>query len=413
MANLAINGGSKAAEALQQCVWPRLGPEDEASVLDALHKGNWGGLGDDNIPNAVFEREFAAYHDAKYGITAGNGTLTLELSLRAGGVRPGDEVIVPAVTFVASASAVVSVGAVPIFADVDPNTCQLSAAALEAAITPRTRAVIVVHFGGYMADMDAIMPIANKHNLIVVEDCAHAQGSAWRNKRAGSWGTFGSFSLQHSKALSSGEGGIVITSDEALHEKALLIRNIGRNIAQRSYDHTLSASNWRMGGLQGALALSQFRKFPAQAEARHIHGAWLADELNRIPGLRSFPKDERITQRGYYFLVLDFDEEEFGCSRGAFVQAMHAEGVSFTGTAYARPLYREKAFMHDNLRPLIHESVALPDYESMHLPNAEYWAGRVVTILHWYFLERETAELVVAAVQKIKQNVKELADFGK
>jgi dTDP-4-amino-4,6-dideoxygalactose transaminase len=139
--------------------------------------------------------------------------------------------------FIASASAIVCVGAVPIFVDVDPLTCQISPAAIEAAITPRTRAIIVVHFSGYMADMEAIMEIANKHGVFVIEDCAHAHGASWRNKRAGSRGTFGSFSFQQSKALSSGEGGIVITSDEQMYEKTQLIRNIGRRTGQRIYSH--------------------------------------------------------------------------------------------------------------------------------------------------------------------------------
>lgn len=412
MSHLAINGGPKIADELKTFIWPRIHPEDESAVLNAIRNNYLGGLGDDNLPNTVFERKFAAYHDALYGTAIANGTLTLETSLRVGGVRPGDEVIVPAITFIASASAIVSAGAVPVFVDVDPLTCQISAEAIKAAITPKTRAIIIVHFGGYMADLDAILPIAHKHGLIVVEDCAHAQGSAWRNKRAGSWGTFGSFSFQHSKSLSAGEGGIVITNDAELYEKTQLIRNIGRMPNHKGYDHSLSCSNWRMGGLQGAFLLSQFERFPAQAESRHMNGAYLSSELNKIPGIRCLPKDDRITQRGYYFMVLDFDAEQFGCSRDTFFRALQAEGVTAISKGYNRPINKEGAFLEENLRPLLHESIPLRDYSAMHLPHAERWASRMVTILHWYFIEREAADLVLAAVTKVYQHRDELKDLS-
>ena len=410
MSKLAINGGPKAAAELENVKWPILTPDDEAALVQALRDNYWGGLGDDNLPNRIFEREFSKYHDTKYGITVANGTLTLELSLRAGGIKPGDEVLVPAITFVASATAIVSVGAIPVFVDVDPDTCQISAEAIKEAITPKTRAIIVVHYGGYMADLDAILPIAKEYGLLVVEDCAHAQGSAWRGKRAGSWGTFGSFSFQHSKTLASGEGGIVITNDEVLYEKAVLLMNIGRKQGQTTYGHYISASNWRLGGLQAALLLSQFRKFPQEAEQRQKNITFFIDELNKIPGLKTLKKDDRITQRGCYFFVIDFDEKEFGCSRDKFVEALHAEGAKRAFMGYERPLYKEPAFYPENLRPMLHESIKIPNYPEMYLPNAEKWASRQVTILHPFFLGDGTeTRLLVDAIRKVKENVAELA----
>ena len=411
MAELAIKGGTKIAEELNKVQWPRLYPQDEAAVVDALRKNYWGGLGDDNLPNRIFEREFSKYHDARYGVTVANGTLTLELSLKSGGINPGDEVLVPAITFVASASAIVSVGALPVFVDVDPYTCQISAAAIEESITPKTRGIVVVHYGGYVADLDAILPIAEKYNLVVVEDCAHAQGSSWRGKKVGSWGTFGSFSFQHSKALSAGEGGIVLTNDEKLYERAILMMNIGRKQGQTQYDHFLSASNWRMGGLQAALLLSQFGRFPEEAKERNRNGAFLAKELNRIPGIKALKQDSRITHRGYYFMIVDFDEEIFGCSRAKFVEALRAEGVVNVSRGYGRPIYKEPAFAEKNLRPLLHEKIELPDYNGMNLPNAEKWASRQVTIFHSYLLGDGTeTNLFLEAVMKVKENVDELVD---
>lgn len=411
MSILALKGGNAVAEPLKQVKWPRLYPEDEAAVLDALRQGYWGGIGDDNLPNRKFERAFAEYHNATYGTVVANGTVALELSLKTGGIRPGDEVIVPAITFIASASAIICVGAVPVFVDVDPDSCQISATAIAAAITPKTRAIIAVHFGGYMADMDAILEVADRHGLFVIEDCAHAQGAAWRNKRAGSRGTFGSFSFQESKSLSSGEGGIVLTNNEELYEKAQLIRNIGRKTGQRVYNHLMPATNWRLGGLQAALLLSQFGKLPAEAEERHRNALILADALNQIEGLRSLPIDERLTQWGCYFFILEFDAAAFGCSRDHFVQAMRAEGVTWTTRGYDRPLYKEAAFTAEALRPLLHESIPLPDYAGMQLPNAERWAVNMVTILHYYLLgDRSGVDYIIEAIHKIKKNVAELRD---
>lgn len=413
---LAIFGGAPVAERLKDkdYVWPQLHTEDEEAVVDALRKGYWGGfITDDGHPQLEFERRFAAYHDAAYGVLVANGTISLELSLRAGGIEPGDEVIVPAITFIASATAVVSVGAVPIFVDVDAATCQISASAIEAAITPRTKAIIAVHFGGYAADLDAILAVAKKHGLIVIEDCAHAQGAAWRGKRLGSWGDFGSFSFQQSKGLSSGEGGIVLVNTEEAYDKARLIRNIGRIPGDRSYYHHISASNWRLGGLQSALLLSQFGRLPEQAERRERNYKTLVEGLSEIEGFTRMPADERITQYGCYFAVLDFDEEAFGCTRRQFVDAMRAEGVEWVTLGYGRPLYQELAFEADRLRPLLHRSVEFPDYASMSLPNAERWASRMVTFLHFYMLDEGAGvELILSAVRKIKSGVGQFARAG-
>jgi dTDP-4-amino-4,6-dideoxygalactose transaminase len=409
MARLALKGGPQAAAELKAFAWPRLHPEDRAAVAQALHDNYWGGLGDENLPAARFESEFARYHDATHALVVANGTAALELALRAGGIRPGEEVLVPAITFVATASAVVSVGAVPVFVDVDAKTAQISVESMAAAITPKTRAVIVVHYGGYMADLSAILPLADRHGLLVIEDCAHAQGSAWIGRKAGSWGHFGCFSFQHSKALAAGEGGAVLTNDADRFERASLMRNIGRRTGQTTYDHYVSASNCRLGGLQGALLHSQFRRFPREAEERDRNGAFLEAELNTIPGIRRQPKDDRMTQRGYYFVVLDFDAEEFGCSRDRFLEAMRAEGVGWAGAGYSRALYREPAFDPANLRPLLHESVEIPDYPNMFLPNAEKWAARQVTIGHPYLLGDGTgARLILEAVRKIWDNAAEL-----
>ena len=409
MGVLAVNGGPKAAAALESIVWPRLHPQDAAAVERALEDLCWGGF--NNQPNREFERVFAQYCGAKYGITVANGTVSLELSLKAGGIRPGDEVLVPAMTFIASASAIISVGALPVFADVDPDTCQISAESIEASITPRTRGIVVVHYGGYMADMDAINAVAKRHGLVVVEDCAHAQGSQWKGIGAGALGDFGSYSFQISKALSAGEGGIVLTNDEGLYEKAVLMMNLGRKLGQTDYEHFLSASNWRMGGLQAALVLSQFGRLPQEVGERDKNGIYLRNELGKIPGFKALKEDARITRRGYYFDVFKFDGKAFGCSRYNFRKALKAEGVEEFGFGYGRPIYYEPAFAFENLRPLLHESIAIPDYNGLRLPNTEEWAATQLTFNHKYLLgDGSNTEVLVNAVKKVMENVRELAE---
>ncbi|HHW09921.1 MAG TPA: DegT/DnrJ/EryC1/StrS family aminotransferase [Firmicutes bacterium] len=414
MAKLAINGGPSLG-AGYKVQWPIITQEDEQAVLQAVRLNQLGGLGDENThPNFIFERQFAAYHSARYGVIMANGTVTLETALRACGVQPGDEVLVPAITFVASASAIVSVGAVPVFVDVDETTCQISPTAAAQAITTRTKAIIAVHYGAYCFDIDALSEIARQHHLALIEDCAHAQGTFWKGRGVGSWGTCGSFSFQHSKSLVGGEGGIVITDDTDLFERISLLRNIGRRTGQTTYGHYISASNCRLGGLQGAFLLSQFQRFPEQAKMRHENVVWLEEQLRTIPGIEVTPPEPRLTQRGCYFLVLKFDPEAFGCSRSQFVAAMHAEGVNYTSTGYDRPLYKEPAFARENLRGMLHPSITIPAYNELRLPNAEMWAARQVTISHRYLScgSRTGAELVFNAICKIKENVGELAVGG-
>jgi dTDP-4-amino-4,6-dideoxygalactose transaminase len=409
---LALLGGEPVAAELMDYKWPILEREDEVAVLQALRNDYWGGLGDANLPNNIFEKEFARYQDCKYGILVANGTLSLELALKVGGVRPGDEVIVSALTFVASASAIVSVGAIPKFVDIDPNTGQISADAIDQAVGPKTKAVVVVHYGGYMADVDRIIPVAQKHGLLVVEDCAHAQGASWRGKRSGSFGDLSGFSFQHSKTLTAGEGGITLTNRDDISDRAVLLRNIGRRADQKTYSHYLSASNWRLGGLQGALLLSRFRRFPKEAEDRHRNVLIFESKVGKIEGLTPLPTDERMTQRTCYFYILKFDEERFGCSRDNFMAALKAEGLREIGRGYERPLYKEPAFHRENLRPMYYEDIEIPDYGSMFLPVAEKWAVSQVTIPHRIFYGNgRGVELLLDAIQRVKDNVEEISDL--
>lgn len=413
MAILAINGGSKAAEGLAERVprWPKVTEEDRKALLEVLESCRWDRSAGSKLEQ--FEQAFAEYHDAKYGIAVANGTVSLELCLKAGGIEPGDEVIVPAVTFIATVSAVTEVGAIPIFVDSDPDTISIDADCLEKAISPRTRGIIVVHYGGYPVDLDVIVPLAKKHNLLLVEDAAHAHGTEWRGIKIGAMGNFGSFSFQQSKALTSGEGGIVLTNNAKLAERAYLIHNIGREMGVSSYLHCLLSSNYRMTELQGALLLSQMKYLPQSIEFKNQTGKYLADELRKIGGVEPLKEDSRITRRGYYSFVIKYNRHQFkGLPRDRFVQAMRAEGAP-GGKGYGVPLYKNSAFKKENLKGIWAKGVGpIPDYENLFLPVAEeFCAHQQVTIGHSYLMvDRTGIQMIIDSIVKIKDNVEELIE---
>ncbi|MEW6356168.1 MAG: DegT/DnrJ/EryC1/StrS family aminotransferase [Planctomycetota bacterium] len=410
MAKLAINGGPKAAEALNVPAWPMVTKRDEEAVLEAVRSGKWCRI----YPGSrveKFEKAYAEFHDAKHAIAVSNGTVAIELALLTAGVRPGDHVMVPAVTFIASASAIVRVGAAPIFVDSDPDTAQINPKAVKAAITPRTKAIVGVHYGGYPIDFDAILPICEKRGIALIEDCAHAQGTEWKERKVGAIGRLGSFSFQASKALSGGEGGVVLTDDAELAEKARLLHNIGRVVGKPGYEHYVNASNYRMSELHGALLLSQLERLPEQTNHKHEQGEFLARELAKIGGVDPMKRDKRITRRGYYFFILKYDARQFKeLPRNKFIAALNAEGVP-CHAAYMMPLYKQPAFVTDNVRPFLSKDCEpLPEFEKLNLPVAEkFCAEQQVTIPHPVLLaDRRGIQSVIDAVAKIKENVDEL-----
>jgi dTDP-4-amino-4,6-dideoxygalactose transaminase len=414
MAKLAVNGGQKAAGTLELPKWPMLDVEDKNAILEALESRHWCRI----YPGSrveQFEEAFAAYHDAQYGIAVSNGTLALELALLACGIRPGDEVLVPAVTFIASASAIVtSVGAVPVFVDIDPETASISPEGMKEAISDRTRGVVVVHYGGYPVDFDRILPIVEEHGLILIEDCAHAQGTEWKGQKVGTFGHVGAFSFQETKSFTAGEGGIVLTDDQEIAERARLLHNIGRVVGRPGYEHHMLASNYRMLELQAALLLAQLRRYQRdQVKVKHENGKLLAEGLRNIGGVEPLKQDERITQRGYYFFVIRYDSEQFGgVHRDRFLEALKAEGVP-CGAGYGIPLYRQPAFKRERIEPLLPESSKpWPDYENMYLPMAErFCAEEQITLPHQVlFADRPDLEMIFNAIAKIKANAAELVE---
>ena len=413
MRKLAINGGEQAAGELAVPPWPYVTDEDRKAVMEALESGQWCRLMIPNSRAEAFETAYAQYHDAKHAIVVSNGTVAIELALVAGGVRPGDGVLVPAVTFIASASAIVRVGAIPIFVDSDPETLSVAASAVEAAITSRTRAILAVHYGGYPVDLDALLPIVEKHDLLLIEDCAHAQGTEWRNRKVGSYGHFGTFSFQNSKALTSGEGGVVLINDDSLYRDTLLYGNIGRDWSQPGYDHCVLASNYRLPELTAALLRSQLNRLQEQVEQRMRAGNILGEGLKSIGGVKPLKADLRITQRGYYFMVLRYDRSQFAdVPVSRFIEALRAEGVPCS-SGYGMPLYRQPAFGREHVADLLGRKIdEVPDYPNLFLPVAEHFCTEEqITIPHPVLLaDRDGVEAVLETVLKVKTHAEELSE---
>jgi len=249
--------------------WPQWGDEEKQYLQEVLESNEWGGF---NEKVAEFEQIFAQRHQAKHCLAVANGTISLEAALRVLGIGPGDEVIVPPYTFIATANAPRLVGATPVFADIEPDTYNLDAAAVEAAIGPKTKAIIPVHFAGHPADLDALLPLAQKHGLAVIEDAAHAHGSTWRGQPIGALGDIGSFSLQASKNLTAGEGGILVTNDDDLALGLWSFVNQGRVPEGIWYEHPNLGSNLRITGWQAAILLAQMKRFEAQLARRMENG---------------------------------------------------------------------------------------------------------------------------------------------
>lgn len=415
MAKLAIKGGKKVIPHGTGVKWPQFDKTDERALLKVFRSGNWwrGGTIDQMASSECgrFERAFAKYHGAHSGLVVPNGTIALELAMRAAGVQAGDEVVVPALSFVVSASAALPLGAVPVFADADPLTYQPDPDAIEAAITPRTTCIAIVHFGGYPADLDRIVRIARKHKLPLVEDCAHAQGSQWRGRGVGTYGRFGTFSFQQSKGLTCGEGGIILAGNRKDWLKLYRFHHLGRLESKGFYDFYEVSSNYRMTDLQGALLNTQFARLRKQVPAKMAGAKYLGGLLRQIGGLEPLPADKRITRRGYYFFLLRYDPRAFkGLHREDFLAAIRAEGVGM-GHAYGTAINRYPLFQNLKLPAKYTKS----QYTRVRCPVAErVTKNEVVSISHVTLLaDRKTLHKVADAVAKIKDNVDELLKASK
>lgn len=412
MAQLAVNGGSKT-RTKPWPAWPIFDDTEVRALEEVCRSGHWGCLSGCKV--SEFEKKFAAFQDAEYGVCVPNGTAALEVALKAVGVRAGDEVIVPPYTFIASASAALQIGAIPVFVDIDPDTYNLDPNKIEAAITPKTKCILAVHIGGGPADMDGILAVARKHGLKVVEDAAQAHGAAWKGKRIGALGDAGTFSFQASKNLTAGEGGIVVTNDPVVYSAAWSLHNCGRVPEGKWYEHRILGWNMRMTEFQAGILLAQMTRLEDQMKVREENALYLDSRLSEIEGIRPLKRDPRVTTHAYHLYIFRYDSSKFGgIPRAKFLQALNAEGIPCSA-GYV-PLYKEEMFRVDPEGCPIGCGFAgrKMDYSKVSCPVCENACANEAVWLTQNMLlgTRQDMDDVVAAVRKIRDNAKELENVG-
>ncbi len=424
MSELAINGG-KAVRDVNSNPWPQWpiwDEKEEKGLMEVLHSGIWSYNGPKEIE---FNRAFAKFCGTKYSVCAANGTVTLQLALEALGIGWGDEVILPGLTWQATAATIIDVNATPVLVDVIEDTWCIDPEKIEEAITPRTKAIIPVHLYGAFSDMDAIMEIAKKHNLVVIEDCAHKHGGEWNGKKAGSIGDIGSFSFQLSKHLTAGEGGALTTNRFDLAEKLDALRNCGRRPEPEDQDvdkgagvygdegNFIQSGNYRITEFQAAVLIEGLKRLPEQNKIREENGEYINARLAEIPGVAPMKRDPRETKKAYFNFSFRYLKDEFkGLPVEKFREALDAElGIQ------AEPSYE----------PLNNCSLYVPlTKPSRHRITEEYWKAidpsrfdlpvcekiyneGSVCMHHKVLMgTKEDMDIIIDAIKKIYDNAEEL-----
>lgn len=410
---LAILGGKLTVEGRVAPDWPQFDQTEREAVLEALESRQWN-------PGAkveAFEEAFAAYQDAKYGVTCTGGTVALEIACRAAGVGVGDEVITSPYTFSGTVVAILKAGATVTFADIDPDTNNIDPDEVEKAISPRTKAVMVVHYGGLACDMKRIGAIAKAHDLAVLEDAAHGWGASYDGRGLGSLGLASGFSFQQSKNMTSGEGGIALTNDEAVADAMHCAVNAGRSKYDAAPEHMRWGGNHRMTELSAAILLCQLKRVEAQTEVREQNAAQLTRTLAQIEGIRTIVRLPEATRVSWHAYGARFMSDEFeGVSRATFVKAMQAEGVPIS-TGYPVPVYKYAALQQDwsalPYSPFAWtKSEDAPDYRNMHLPKAEQYCKERLTLSQTLLLgEEDKMRDVCRAFEKVREQAKALREW--
>ena len=408
MSELALLGGSKAKRKPFP-VWPQYDDKERRALQEVLESRVWWRT--PGTRTLEFEKAFASYHGARHGIAVTNGTAALEVTMAALGIGHGDEVIVPNFTFVATASAVLFANALPVLVDVDPQTYCIDPALAEAAITPRTKAIIAVHMGGHPADLDRLQELAKRHGIFLVEDSAHAHGSEWNGKKIGTFGRAATFSFQASKLMTAGEGGIIISNDDAFERQARSVHDCGRMPGEWFYSHFIYGSNYRLSEWQGAVLTVQLSRLEEQTRHRHRNGRLLDKLLGEIPGMTPQRCDPRCTRNGQYAYIFHVEKKQFaGISTENFIAALNAEGIP-TQASYP-PLHELDCFRNGEYRKCLSGAQAAEKHAFLRqsFPNTQRAAWETVWIPQFALLgDDEDMHELSAAISKIQRNAAEIA----
>ena len=407
MPELALLGGKKSKNKPFP-VWPQYDEAERDALMQVLESRVWWRT--PGTRTLEFEQAFAAYHGAKHGIAVTNGTAAIEVVMAALGIGPGDEVIIPDFTFVATASAVLFAGAMPVMVDVRADTHCIDPKLAEAAITPRTKAIIAVHMGGHPADLDRLGEIASKHKLALVEDSSHAHSTEWRNRRIGTFGSAGTFSFQSSKLMTAGEGGIIITSDDQVERMARSVHDCGRMPGEWFYSHYIYGSNYRLSEWQGAVLHAQLGRLDQQTRHRHRNARLLDELLGKIEGITPQRLDSRCTRNGQYAYIFTLDRAAFaGISTEDFIKALDAEGIP-TQASYP-PIHELDVFRSGEYRKKLSGSQKTEEHAFLKqtFPETQKAAWEAVWIPQPALLgDEEDMREIADALTKIHKNAAQL-----
>jgi perosamine synthetase len=423
MTNLAIHGGKP----VRQKPFPdyrTIGEEEKRAVMEVLDSGVlskylavwsldfYGGPGVQQL-----EREWAAYFNVKHAVSVNSATSGLYAAVGAAGVGPGDEVIVSPYTMSASATAALVYGAIPVFADIDPDIFCVSPASIRKCITPYTKAIIVVDLFGHPADMDEIMQLARERRLTVIEDAAQAPGATYHGRYAGTLADMGVFSLNYHKTIHCGEGGVIVTNDDGLAERLQLIRNHGEAVVKAKGTENivnLIGFNYRMTEIEAAIACEQLKKLERLLAPRIAAAQYLTERLSKFPAITT-PVVQPGVRHGFYVYAIRYDAGKSGVPRDRFVAALVAEGIpmvkGYVEPLYLQPLYQQRTgfgkdgfpFTYPGYKGRVsYERGLCPVAERMHFQELMY-----TNVCHADITERDLAD-VVSAFDKVMSNLDEL-----
>ncbi len=419
MEELAIRGGPKAVRN-KLVGWPHFSEEAIQSVVDTLRSGKvnyWTGR-----KGMEFEKRFAEWQGSKYAISVATGTAALHVALTSLGIGPGDEVIVPSYTFIATSFSVVQAGAVPRFADVNLEDHCLSVESAERLVNERTRAIMPVHLYGNVCDMDKITAFAKKHNLFVIEDNAEAFGGSYKGKKTGTLGDIAGCSFCQNKTFTTGgEGGMVTTDNEDLAWNARSFRDHGYDVQQRlslmeleqklPYIHNMVGWNYRMTEMQSAIGLAELDRMDNwNMPARRRNAKIVIDALRARPEVKYFPVDTPERQNGWYVLAFSLDLEQMNCDIQEFVQAVVAEGAPcwkvFWPQCHTERAFREHNSFGRSGFPFRSQEYATPssvDYSQVEVPNAQWHEKHTFTCFAYPTFTEDDMHQIAGALVKVIQ----------
>ena len=353
---------------------PHITEEDVEAVATAVKEGRLS----QGVYVDKFEKEFADHLGSRYAIATTNGTAALHLAVAAIGIGPGDEVIVPSFTFVATANVALYMGAKPVFVEIDPRTYNIDPEAVEEAISAKSKAIIAVHYGGQTAEMDPILEIANKHGLHVIEDASEAHGATYKGVNAGTMADIGTFSFYPNKNMTTGEGGMLVTNNERLADRARLLRNQGQD---SRYHHIMLGYNYKMTDIQAALGVSQLKRLDGVIQRKKEVARYYEDLLEGVEDVTP-PYVMPDCVHGYMFYTVSLPEGV----RDKVAKHLNDVGVE-TAIAFSPPVHLQPFYM------------SLYGYREGYLPTTERCSKRVLSLPMYTNIQREDQDFVVESIK--------------